>query len=788
MKRFFVFAVLAAISLCACQQALEIEDDKTGEAVVFTATTESSATKTALCENGGSYDVVWSSGDQITIVDATTKVGVYTTTSTATRADFTKESGDDAETAPFKAWYPASVYNDGTPALPEVQTYVEGNISGSPMYAESSTNTLEFKNIVGIIRVNVSSTQSNLKVHRIILSADQGLSGEISNAASLSTDFAATVSGTAGVTLDCGEEGVEIGSTAKPFHIAVPANTYTGLKVTVVTTEGTFQVRTLKSDKTIEVGRSQISDITVSFNGIAPVSNLIHHWPFNGSIKDAVAEGAIDAVEDLTGQIKLTSDRFGNPESAYSFDGNARLAIGQAGSFDKSTSFTFNAWINTTYKHQNERCLIRTDAGSGDTGWYVRMVSNGNIQIWEDGYVATSPATYTDGNWHMVTYIRDVDQLVGKLYVDGSEVCSYVMSGGVRNVANGRTHYLGSRGGGEFYRGAMDDVRLYDKALSVDEIAALYGQSCEIEDLGAAETANTYMVSEPGKYRFKATVKGNGGLDPLTGTTATTIDPARIAGVKVLWELYGQGRAIRHDGSAYDISYSDGYVYFSTPDTFTPGDACVAIYDSEGTILWSWVIWATPEPSTMTHNTKTFMDRNLGAINVDNCMRGFLFEWGRKDAFSAANGGYDVYPYVPVASFVFTHSNGSASTMAYTVTHPTEWIRPSTGYSWMSSASEYGAKPWRADVKTIYDPCPAGWRIPTKENITGITGLPNTGICGGYDPSETYKGFGNPDRGYYWTASTDDGDDDRAYAFCNDGRDINHWGQDQGYAIRPVRE
>ena len=308
------------------------------------------------------------------------------------------------------------------------------------------------------------------------------------------------------------------------------------------------------------------------------------------------------------------------------------------------------------------------------------------------------------------------------------------------------------------------------------------------KDLSASATANTYMVSAAGYYAFNATVKGNGGLDPLTGLTATTIDPADIAGVSVLWELYGQGRAIKHNGSSYNISYSDGYVYFSTPDSFTPGDACVAIYDSSGNILWSWVIWATPEPSTMTHNTKTFMDRNLGAINVDNCMRGFLFEWGRKDAFSAANGGYDVYPYVPVASSVFTHSNGSASTMAYTVTHPTEWIRPSTGYSWMSSASEYGAKPWSADVKTIYDPCPAGWRIPTKENITGITGLPNTGICGGYDPSETYKGFGNPDKGYYWTASTDDGNDDRAYAFCNDGRDINHWGQDQGYAIRPVRE
>lgn len=786
MKRFFVFAALAAIALSACQQNLDIEKNELGKAVVFTATTESSATKTALSENGDSYDVVWSSGDQITIVDAAAKVGVYSTTSTTTRADFTKNSGDDAETAPFKAWYPASVYNAGAPVLPASQTYAEGNISGSPMYAESSTNSLEFKNLVGIIRVNVSSTQSNRKVRRIILSADQGLSGEISNAASLAEDFTATVSGTAGVTLDCGADGVEIGNTAVPFHIAVPANIYTGLKVTVVTTEGDIQVRTLKSDKTIEVGRSKISDITVSFNGFAPVSNLVHHWPFNGNTNDAVAVGAVDAVEELSGG-QLTSDRFGNPNHAYSFNGNARLNIGQAGSFDTSTSFTFNAWINTTHKYSTERCLIRTDAGNGYTGWFVRMVSNGNIQIWEDGYTATSTATYADGNWHMVTYVRDVDNLVGKLYVDGSEVCSYVMSS-VKNVANGYTHYLGSRGGGEYYHGSMDDVRLYNKALSVEEIAALYGQSSEIVDLSSTATANTYMVFESGKYRFKATVKGNGGLDPLTGMTATTIDPANIAGVKVLWELYGQGRAIKHNGSAYDISYNDGYVYFSTPDTFTPGDACVAIYDSSDNILWSWVIWATPEPSTMTHNTKTFMDRNLGAINVDNCMRGFLFEWGRKDAFSAANGGYDVYPYVPVASFVFTHSNGSASTMAYTVTHPTEWIRPSTGYSWMSSASEYGAKPWRADVKTIYDPCPAGWRIPTKENITGITGLPNTGICGGYDPSETYKGFGNPDRGYYWTASTDDGDDDRAYAFCNDGRDINHWGQDQGYAIRPVRE
>ena len=576
MKRFFVFAALAAIALSACQQNLDIEKNELGKAVVFTATTESSATKTALSENGDSYDVVWSSGDQITIVDAAAKVGVYSTTGTTTRADFTKESGDDAETAPFKAWYPASVYNAGAPVLPASQTYVEGNISGSPMYAESSTNTLEFKNIVGIIRVNVSTTQGGKSVRRIELSANEGMSGAISNAATLaSSGYAATVAGTAGVTLDCGESGVAIGSEATAFHIAVPANTYTSLSITVVTTDGLSQTRTANTG--ITVSRSQITGVTISFNDL---------------------------------QLPVT-------------------------------------------------------------------------------------------------------------------------------------------------------------------------------DLSAEETANTYIVTSAGQYKFKATVKGNGGLDPLTGTTATTIDPEGIAGVKVLWELYGQGRAIKHYGSAYDIRYNDGYVYFSTPDTFVPGDACVAVYDSEGTILWSWLIWATPEPGTMTHNDATFMDRNLGAIDVGYCMRGFCFQWGRKDAFSAANGnGYSPYTYVPAVSTVFNKVSGSHQSMEYTVKHPTTLIGyTSNSYTWMSE--DLTTKPWRPDVKTIYDPCPPGWRIPTKENISGITGLPHTGIH--HDDSANHD-FGNPWTGYYWTASTESGSDDCAWAFCNDGRNLNHWGHTEGYAIRPVRE
>ena len=327
----------------------------------------------------------------------------------------------------------------------------------------------------------------------------------------------------------------------------------------------------------------------------------------------------------------------------------------------------------------------------------------------------------------------------------------------------------------------------YSKA-SVSISAGEYYQSTvsliqdEYTDLSATATANTYMVTAAGKYKFNATIKGNGGLDPITGTTATPISKSSIAGVKVLWELYSQGRAIKHMGGAYDISYLDGYVYFSTPETFQSGDTYVAVYDNSDNILWSWLIWATPEPGTTTHNERTFMDRNLGAINVGNCMRGFLYQWSRKDPFSAANGNnYLYYTFVPAAATTFGTQVSSAQSMAYTVLNPT--IRISK-YPWMLD-DERVKSPWRDDVKTIYDPCPEGWRVPTKTDMANFQGLPATGM---YDPAtgSSNNYFGNPDDGYYQT-STIGSDNTKNWAYCNDKR-LQEWGQSTGRAIRPVRD
>ena len=206
---------------------------------------------------------------------------------------------------------------------------------------------------------------------------------------------------------------------------------------------------------------------------IIPTSNLVHYWPFNGNTNDAVTSGAINGENNGA---TLTTDRFGNPNQAYSFvDGN-KITIGQAGSFDASTSFTFNVWINTTQMAGSTgRHIIRTDGGFGGNGWFVRFVGDGKLEVWESGYGATTTTTgYNDGTWHMVTFVRDVAQLKGTLYVDGNEVCSYTVPS-AQGLVNSYTDCLGCNGNDyEWYAGKMDEVRLYNKALTAAEVEALY--------------------------------------------------------------------------------------------------------------------------------------------------------------------------------------------------------------------------------------------------------------------------------------------------------------------------
>lgn len=221
---------------------------------------------------------------------------------------------------------------------------------------------------------------------------------------------------------------------------------------------------------TSENGRCWIGHPVRPVKEVQAISNLVHYWPFNGNLNDAVTEGAIDAT-NIYSEATLTEDRHGNANSAYSFDGDDVMSIGSAGNFGAS-SFTANMWICTTTT--GSCTLIRTEEASGGIGWFIRFDSS-NIEIWASSNNKVVSMSINDGSWHMITFVQDADNKVGQLYVDGVIKGSYSMST-VPSVTNGNTHVLGSGMTTPYYTyvGKMDEVRLYNKALTAEEVAALY--------------------------------------------------------------------------------------------------------------------------------------------------------------------------------------------------------------------------------------------------------------------------------------------------------------------------
>ena len=766
-RRMLLAAFAAALGLTACRQDL-METVPYEGVSVFTATTEGSATRTALNPNGDAYDVVWRSGDRITIVDGagTPNVGVYETTGSETRAEFTLSSGAEAVTPDYKAYYPASLYNDGAPALPATQTYAEGNIAASPMYAESGTTSLTFKNLCGIVRLNLSTSQEGKKVRRIILGAAQGMSGAITNAATLAADgFAAKVSGTQGVTLDCGEEGVAIGETAVPFHLAVPAGTYTDFAITVITTDGEVQTRSAKEG--IEVARSGITTFTLGFGALGATTGSAdvydgspepwaQLWP--GGPKWARFNVG-STIFSYAGVTDYTHP--GVTGGYYSYRGKLDSKSNANATEDTATELWGPNWATPTREQQQallDNCewtfcdgsTVQYEPGCTLKGWKV----SGKEPGYEENSIFLPLAGVRDQN-------NRARQSVG-----GRGCYWSVTSGGygayyVHCNTNGKEMSSHNQPHGCSVRAICVGNEQFP-SIEDDDLGAY-------ADLSAKETANTYIISAPGKYKINATVKGNGGLDPVTGQTATAIDPSDISGATVLWELHERGRAIEFDGK-YQICYAGGYVYFRTPAEFVRGDAYVAVFkDGEGgrqgyfdkdkdEILWSWLIWATENPETVTYREDVFMDRNIGAWGTNETYAGgFAYQWGRPCPFSASlNKNYTPYPYYPDRTQAFRfEAIGEGKTVAYSTSHPETFFYGGRS-CWMPDDAFYNNL-WADDEKTIYDPSPAGYKVPSKDQLDGITGALSfygTGFIG-YG-SNTDFGYGNPGSILLWSSTSDD--------------------------------
>lgn len=248
-------------------------------------------------------------------------------------------------------------------------------------------------------------------------------------------------------------------------------------------------------------------------------------------------------------------------------------------------------------------------------------------------------------------------------------------------------------------------------------------------NLSEAGTANCYIISESGSYSFPA-VKGN-----------SSESVGSVKSVEVLWESFGTSVTPSKGDLVQGVKCGDGKIYFKTADTYREGNAVVAAKDASGTILWSWHIWLTDQPEEQVYynNAGTMMDRNLGATSAtpgNVGALGLLYQWGRKDPFLGPSSISNPEAKSSITWPSEVSSNSTEGTIKYATEHPTTFITyNSNNNDWYyTGSSSTDDTRWQSE-KTIYDPCPAGWRVPDG----GYNGVWSTALGSSLSYSGTFN-------------------------------------------------
>lgn len=213
--------------------------------------------------------------------------------------------------------------------------------------------------------------------------------------------------------------------------------------------------------------------------------NLVAWYPFNGNANDAGGKG-INATYVGTG-VTLTADRFGNPNSAYSFDGAPGSYIRMPADSLPTGNRTISLWFNVP--SVTNRPGLLGYGGNGTCGTTLLMGLNllGGGQFYVQGHWGCNAAGYTytaepiDAWYHFALTINGSTQ---KIYVNG-DLKSTSNSYGVNTNVAGTDFSLGvvpATGGTAPYTdvnvgyltGKLDDIKIYDMALSDSAIAAEY--------------------------------------------------------------------------------------------------------------------------------------------------------------------------------------------------------------------------------------------------------------------------------------------------------------------------
>ena len=258
-------------------------------------------------------------------------------------------------------------------------------------------------------------------------------------------------------------------------------------------------------DISIEVNTSITSDAMFYYlnnTNYIIEDGLVAYYNFDGDYLDATANGndgtnsgtvlnQAELTGTITGATFTSSSKVG--KYAMSFDGiGDYISTPNVNSLDITDEITLSAWINFNDTPSNQYNSIISKYWSGYE-LYTRNYGEG-IQMLLSGTTGncytTTGSGLTDENWHHV--LSKFNGNYGEIWIDNTLELNCSISGTIDT--NTRALYIGSRETNNYFNGSLDDVRIYDRALTTQEISDIYTSN---------DLANDVRQSNANRFNFE---------------------------------------------------------------------------------------------------------------------------------------------------------------------------------------------------------------------------------------------------------------------------------------------
>lgn len=231
-----------------------------------------------------------------------------------------------------------------------------------------------------------------------------------------------------------------------------------------------------------------------------PSNGLMAWWSFDGNTDDLSG----NANHGINYGAALTADRFGAPNKAYLFDGaNSYIDVPSSPSLESpTTALTVQAWVNyvgMTLAGVTPYCPIFCKSGDGGYEFMYRFVIGDNalsfyagINNWNNNIGSLTPLTANE--WYLLTIVLDQDTAYS--YMNDSLVTAVPF---VTNITvNTKPLQIGrdTPGAIEYFNGTIDEIGIWNRALSYCEVRDVYNASVGNCCTAAVSVQPTNQIAE----------------------------------------------------------------------------------------------------------------------------------------------------------------------------------------------------------------------------------------------------------------------------------------------------